>query len=98
MSAGDKNKPRRAKPEFYGSESVPMVSDKSWYAVAHPVFDFIFDQDRTIDEIIAWGKSQGMTGTKIRHALAWLSFENQVHYDITRKIWRLGGEPSDLQD
>jgi hypothetical protein len=93
--ADAKNKRRRAKPEFYGSESVPPVSDKSWYAVTPPVFNFILDQDRTIDEIVAWGKSQGMTGTKIRHALAWLSFENQVHYDIPNKIWRLGSEPQE---
>lgn len=93
MVADGKNKRRRSKPEFYAGESVPKVSDKSWYAVSHPLFTFIFDHNRTTDEIVAWGKSKGMTGTKVRHTLAWLSFENHVHYDISEKIWRLGSEP-----
>lgn len=60
------------------------------------MFEFIFDKDRTTDEIIEWGKSRGMTGTRIRHTLAWLSVEGQVHYDSTQKIWKLGSEPHEL--
>jgi len=85
-------KPRK-KPDFYGTENVPRMADKSWRLQAPPMFEFVFEKDRTIDEILEWGKARGLTGARIRHTLAWLSVENQVHYDTSGKIWRLGPEP-----
>ena len=80
-------------PRFGRQEFVPAVKDPSWQPLTAALLVHILEADRTIDEIVVWGSSQGHTGSLIRHMLAYLSFQGKVHYAPAEAVWRLGPEP-----
>ena len=81
--------------DFKKLDNVPPVSDPSWQPLTAALHLYVGEADRSIDEIVAWGRSQGHTGTLIRHMLAWLSFQDNVHYVPSQSLWRVGPEPKE---
>lgn len=82
--------------DFKKLDNVPPAKDASWLPLTADLRLYVLDADRTIDEIVAWGRSQSHTGSLIRHMLAWLSFANEVHYVPTAAVWRAGSEPKEI--
>ena len=80
--------------DFTKQDSVPAVRDRMWQPLTATLLDYIVAADRPVDDIVAWGRSQGHTGALIRHMLAWLSFTGSVHYVPAEGVWRVGVEPT----
>jgi len=72
---------------FKKHDFVPPVSDAGWQPLTAALLNYVSEADRSIVDIVAWGRSQGHTGTLIRHMLAWLSFDNKVEYDPKTALW-----------
>ena len=79
--------------DFKKYDTVPAVRDLTWQPLTAALLDYVKACDRSIDDIVAWGRSQGHTGALIRHMLAWLSFTGHVHYVPSKIMWQFGPEP-----
>lgn len=76
----------------FKNDDVPKVADPYWKSVTAPLLVFMAS-DHSVDEIVEWGRSQGHTGTRIRHMIAFLSFSDLVHYEPSTRLWKSGAEP-----
>lgn len=76
-----------------GRFDVPSVRSPAWAGATLPLLGYVRDVPRSIDDIVVWGRSNGRSGSTIRHMLAWLSFEGFVHYAVAPKVWKIGEEP-----
>jgi hypothetical protein len=83
------------KPEMDFTWGVPAVRCGGWLAWTAPLLAWVLSKDRTIDEVVVWGKDNRHNGSTIRHMVAWLSFTDKIHYDPLSKSWRQGPEPKE---
>ena len=80
--------------DFGGNYAVPPVRNSGWEEITKPLLSLIEENDRTIVEIVNWGREQSHTGSLVRHMLAWLSFTDLVYYVVPERMWRIGAEPA----
>ena len=80
---------------FKKQDNVPAARDPSWEPLTAPLLRYVQAQPRSIDDIVTWGRSQGHTGSLIRHMLAWLSFNDKVVYNVATSLWRHGNVADD---
>lgn len=78
--------------------SIPPVRDPWWKEASRPLLAFVQESNRTINEILEWGKDHRYTGSVVRHMLAFLSFSDLVYYDPVRRIWLPGAEPPPIEE
>lgn len=67
---------------------VPRVDSPWWAGAAAPLLAYFGGGGRTIDEVVEWGREQGLSGSMVRHMLAWLSFRGLVYHDDVSASWR----------
>ena len=76
----------------YASD-IPIVGDPAWPFLVKPLYDWLATKQRTIDEIVAWGREGGDAGYQIRSRLAWLCVKDMVRYvdgkDGQEGTWRI---------
>ena len=67
---------------------VPRVDSPWWAGATAPLLAYFGSGGLTIDEVVEWGREQGLSGSMVRHMLAWLSFRGLVYYDDVFARWR----------
>ena len=78
--------------------NVPPVASSRWKILTQPLLELIEKGDRSIAEIIGWGKERNHSGSLTRHMLAWLSYNNLVYYVAPNAVWRVGAEPAGIAE
>jgi len=77
----------------YSFCNVPSVEDPEWAIVTKPLIEHVAKVKKlTTDEVVRWGKEHRHSGSMIRHMIAWLSFNDFVHY--TSGWWEIGPSPT----